>query len=179
MSSQVENLFSHNLLLLLTCFRFPAPYGRKCHSGYSLMGLTGFQFSVMLSSWERASLSSVVAHWNSINPSVAPTVLFKSVLLSVFRRNGNQKQPASSKEPTLGQFIKLFWIMGGRWLRTFLMYLPLTETTLPAVIPIVSLGRLWTMIDDFVLKLWPNWQNLNKYASHNRNHWIERSYFIY
>lgn len=29
--------------------------------------------------------------------------------------------------------------------RTILMYLPLTETTPPAVIPIVSLGRLWAM----------------------------------
>lgn len=72
------------------------------------MGLTGFQFSVMLSSWERASLCSVVAYWNSINPSVAPSILFKSVFLSDFGRTGNQKEPASGKEPALGQFIKLF-----------------------------------------------------------------------
>lgn len=107
-SSQEENLFSHNLLLLLTCFRFPAPYGRKCHSGYSLMGLAGFQFTIMLSSWERASPSSVVAYWKTINKSIAPTVFFESVFPSVFGRNGEWKQPPSGKEPHISQFINLF-----------------------------------------------------------------------
>lgn len=83
-SSQEENLFSHNLLLLLTCFRFLAPYGQKQHSGYSLMALAGFYFY--------SAVEETFAQFTG-----SPKYSLKSLVLSVLRRNMERKQPVSGK----------------------------------------------------------------------------------